>query len=237
MKITVWKCDHTGKLFEDHSKYKAHLRKLARERQQRRKLEVVVSEADAWWAAAYEREMSIEDFKNFIIENQDRFWQDAARSEGFSWNQVGKIHRGVVCPVPKLLEFTKFDLHWSDSVGNTHSCPHNGVTNWAAKDASLPTGYPGWRGAVEWIVEFPEQWRSVYLGSDLFRGRRGRCHTGTGGGRGGGYSVKHGCYTQRYGYDFSVYAADWTGMARGESKRQFAEVLEGSRNSTSIFVP
>ena len=237
MKITVWKCDHTGKLFEDHSKYKAHLRKLARERQQRRKLEVVVSEADAWWAEAYQREMSIEDFKNFIIENQSRFWQEAARSEGYKWTQVGKTHRAVVCPVPKLLEFTKFDLRWSDSVSNTHSCPHNGAMNWASEDASLPTGYPGWRGAVEWIVEFPEEWRSVYLGGDLFQGRRARCHTGTGGGGSTGYSKKHGCYTQRYGYEFRVYAADWPGMARGESKRQFVEVLEGRRNSTTIFVP
>lgn len=234
--IKAYRCDHTGKLFEDHSKYKAHLRKLARERQQRRKLEIVVSETDAWWAAAYEREMSIEDFKNFIIENQDRFWQDAACSEGFNWNRVGKTHRGVVCPVPRLLEFAKFDLFWSDSVSNTHSCPHNGVTNWGCKN-DKPAGYPGWRGRVEWIVEFPEEWCGVYLGGDLFRGRRSRCHTGGGGGGSSGHSKQYNCHTQQYGYEFRLYAADWTGMARGESKRQFAEVLEGSRNSTSIFVP
>ena len=236
MKITVWKCDHTGKLFEDHSKYKRHLRKLARERQQRRKMEIVVSEADAWWAAAYEREMSISEFKNFIIENQSRFWQEAARAEGYNWNRVGKSSRGVVCPVPRLLEFAKFDLVWSDSVSNTHSCPHNGVMNWGCKD-DKPTGYPGWRGRVEWIVEFPEEWSGVYLGGDLFRGQRTRCHTGTGGGGSSGHNKQYNCHTQQYGYDFRVYAADWTGMARGESKRQFAEVLEGRRNSTSIFVP
>ena len=236
MKITVWKCDHTGKLFEDHDKYKRHLRKLARERQQRRKLEIVVSEADAWWAAAYEREMSISEFKNFIIENQSRFWQEAARAQGYNWSKVGKTYQGTVCPVPRLLEFAKFDLVWSDSVSNTHSCPHNGVMNWGCK-ADKPVGYPGWRGRVEWIVEFPEEWRGVYLGGDLFRGQRTRCHTGTGGGGSSGHSKQYNCYTQQYGYEFKLYAADWPGMARGESKRQFAEVLEGSRNSTSIFVP
>lgn len=237
MKITVWKCDHTGKLFEDHDKYKQHLRKLVRERQQRRKLEIVQSEADAWWAAAYEREMSISEFKNFIIENQNRFWQEAAQAKRYDWAKVGKIYKGTVCPVPKLLEFSRFDLTWSDSVSNTHSCPHNGVMNWSAsKNQSLPVGYPGWRGRVEWIVEFPEQWRGSYLGGDLFSGRRVRCHTGTGGG-GVGVRGRHDCYTQQFGYEFRLYAADWQGLARFESKRQFAEVLEGRRNSTTIFVP
>ena len=227
-KITVWKCDQTGKLFEDHSKYKSHLRKLARERQQRRKLEMVASEADAWWAEAYQREMSIEDFKNFVIENQSRFWQEAARSNSHNWSYVGKTRRGVVCPVPKLLEFTGFDLRWSDSVSNSHSCPHNGVMNWwGSRDASLPIGYPGWYGEVSWIIEFPELWNGFYLGGDLFSGRRSRCHTGSGGGGGGGLHKKYGCYTQSFNYQLKLYAADWPGMLRVDEMDRIARRLKG----------
>ena len=63
--ITVWKCDQTGKLFEDKAKYQSHLRKLARERNTKRKLTVIEAEADAWWQAAYNKEMTIDQWRQF----------------------------------------------------------------------------------------------------------------------------------------------------------------------------
>lgn len=227
-KVVVWRCDQTGKLFEDHSKYKNHLRRLARERQQRRKLEIVAAEADAWWAVAYEREMSIGEFKTFIIENQSRFWQEAACADTYGWDNVGRTRRGIVCPVPQLLEFTVFDLRWSDMVGNTHSCPHNGVTNWWSRDnPDLPRGYPGWTGRVEWLVGFPEEWSGVYIGGDLFKGHRSRCYSGGGGGGGGSFHHVHNKYAQRFSYEFKLYAADWPGMARVKEMDQIARRLKG----------
>lgn len=237
--VLVWKCDETGKLFEDKVKYQSHLRKLARERNEKRKLTVKEAEADAWWAKAYEREMTIDQWRQFVIDNQSRFWAEAAKGDPHDWSMVGKSHSrrkdGVICPIPELLEFTAFNVRWSPTVSNSHSCPHNGVQNWGGKD-DKPKSYPGWTGRVDWIVRWPKEWDGWYLGGDLFSGGtfrsgRQRAHTGTGGGGGMRWSEKYQCYVQSFGYDFRMYAADWPGMARVVGQAQFAEVLKGIRES------
>jgi hypothetical protein len=238
-KITVWKCDQTGKLFEDQSKYKSHLRKLARERNTKRKLMIAESVADQKWNELYECEQSIEQWKLMVLGNQDMFWAEAAKADPYDWRNVGKARKGVTMPVPRLLEFTTFSLRWNPQVSNSHSCPFNGVTNWGGKGkladgSDAPQGYPGWHGRVDWIVAWPKEWDGVYLGSDLFSGGtfrtgRQRAHTGSGGGGGMRYSEKHGCWVQSFGYDFSIFAADWPGLTRYRAKEQFMEVLAGTR--------
>jgi len=244
--ILVWKCDETGKLFEDKVKYQSHLRKLARERNTKRKLMVKEAEADAWWAQAYEREMTIDEWRQFVIDNQSRFWAEAAKTDPFDWKYVGKTHsRGknaVHCPVPELLEFTTFDVRWNPTVSNSHSRPHNGVTCWSSQEAKdgRPRSYPGWSGRVEWIVRWPKEWDGIYLGSDLFRDSFGtsrvRAYSGTGGGGGMRYSEKYKCHVQSFGYDFRMFAADWPGMARVVGHEQLAQVLAGKRNSVDYVL-
>lgn len=240
--ITVWKCDQTGKLFEDQTKYKSHLRKLARERATKRKLTVMEAVADQKWNELYECEQSIEQWRDMVIANQDMFWAEAAKGDPYDWRNVGKTHsrgkNGVVCPIPRLLEFTEFSVRWSPEVSNSHSAPHNGVTCWSSREAEdgRPRSYPGWRGRVEWIVAWPKEWDGWYLGGDLFSGGtfrtgRQRAHTGTGGGGGMRYSEKHGCHVMSFGYDFRMYAADWPGLARYEGMNQLDEVLRGQRKA------
>lgn len=230
--ILVWKSDEDGKIFEDKKKYQAHLRKLATHRRAQRKLQIEESLADAAWAELYEREQSIEQWAQMVIDNQHLFWAEAARGDRHDWDQVGKLKRkGVVMPAPRLLEITKFKMSWNDSVSNTHSCPHNGEQNWGCKEGK-PMGYPGWHGNIEWMYSWEEEFKGIYIGSDVFSkgtfntGRQ-RAHTGTGGFRGEGYSEKHGCFTMSSGYDFRIYAADWPGMARYYEKRRLWKHLGG----------
>ncbi len=245
--ILVWKCDQTGKLFEDQTKYKSHLRKLARERATKRKLTVMEAVADQKWNELYECEQTIEQWRDMVIANQDMFWAEAAKSDPYDWKQVGKTHSrkkdSVVCPIPRLLEFTEFSVRWNPKVSNSHSCPHNGVQCWSSREAEdgRPQSYPGWSGRAEWIVAWPKEWDGVYLGGDLFKGLFGhggrqRAHTGTGGGGGMRWSEKHQCHVQSFGYDFKLFAADWPGMARVEGMKQFNEVLKGQRNSVDFVV-
>jgi hypothetical protein len=238
--ILVWKCDQTGKLFEDKNKYKGHLSKLARERNTKRKLTVMEAVADQKWKELYECEQTIEQWRDMVIANQDMFWAEAAKGDPYDWKNVGKTHGrkkdAVVCPIPELLEFTEFNVRWNPKVSNSHSCPHNGVQNWGNRDTNAPTSYPGWSGRIEWIVRWPKEWDGVYLGGDLFakgtfRSGRQRAHTGTGGGGGMRYSEKHKCHVQSFGYDFKLFAADWPGLARYIVKQQFVEVLQGQRES------
>ena len=247
-KITVWKCDQTGKLFEDKTKYSSHLRKLARERATKRKLQAEASVVDAWWAQAYEREMTIREFPQWVMDNQDHFWSEAARNRSWDWERVGRTHsrrRGAVpCPIPRIVEFVKFDVSWCASVSNSHDCPHNGVMNWGGREkmpdgSPAPRGYPGWSGRVEWLVTWPEEWDGVYLGGDLFGScgnNRRRAYTGTGGGGGMRYNHKHQCHVQNFGYDFRMFAADWPGMARRLSKEQMVDVLAGRRDHMDIYL-
>jgi hypothetical protein len=245
--ITVWKCDQTGKLFEDQTKYTSHLRRLARERATKRKLTIVEAVANQKWSALYQREQTIDEWKQMVIDNQDMFWSEAALHDSQDWQNVGRLcgqkKSGVVCPVPRLLEFERFNVRWNPEVSNSHSCPHNGVQCWSSYEAKdgRPTSYPGWNGRAEWIVEWPKEWDGLYLGGDLFSGGtfrtgRQRANSGTGGGGGMRYSEKHGCHVQSFGYDLRLYAADWPGMARAEGMQQFSEVLQGQRGKVDYAV-
>ena len=237
--ITAYKSEADGKIFEDKSKYQAHLRKLARHRLAQRRLQVAESEKDAVWAELYQREQSIDDWMQMVIDNQHLFWAEAAAGNPQDWNCVGKKwgrgKNAVVVPVPKVLKITH-SMRWSDSVSNSHSCPHDGMTNWGGrekmKDGSpAPSGYPGWTGRVEWIVAWPQELEHMYLGSELFsrgtfRTGRQRAHTGTGSGGGGHMSKEFNTWVQRPAYDFRIYASDWPGLTRYHEKRIMWDALQ-----------
>ena len=229
--ITAYKSDADGKIFEDKRKYQNHLRTLARHRLSQRKLQIAEAAKDALWAELYEREQSIDDWMQMVVDTQHLFWAEAAQGDWNDWERVGKkIGRGknaIVMPVPKLLKI-KHSLRWNDMVSNSHSCPHNGVTCWSSHEAKdgRPRGYPGWTGHIEWLVEWPKELEGMYLGSDLFsrgtfRTGRQRAHTGTGGGGGGHMNKEFNTWVQRPQYDFRLFAADWPGLYRYEMRKQW----------------
>ena len=239
--ITAYKSDADGKIFEDKAKYTAHIRRLARHRLEQKKLQIAESVKDAAWAELYEREQSIDDWMQMVVDNQHLFWAEAAAGDPYDWDGVGKkVGRGKNAgnlPMPRVLKITH-QLRWNDSVSNSHDCPVGGVTNWSPSwntDKTVPTGYPGWQGRIEWLVEWPEEFDYVYLGSDLFsRGSFGtgrqRAHIGTGGGAGGHFNKEFNTYCQRPRYDFRIFADDWPGMARYYQKRKMWGIL----SSTSV---
>jgi hypothetical protein len=163
--ITAYKSDADGKIFEDKKKYQAHLRRLARHRLAQRQLMIAQEAKDAAWATLYEREQSIDDWMQMVIDNQHLFWAEAAAGDPYDWKIVGtKISRAknaMVVPAPRVLKITH-DLRWSDSVSNSHSCPVGGVTCWSSHEAKdgRPRGYPGWQGRIEWLVEWPKEFDS-----------------------------------------------------------------------------
>jgi hypothetical protein len=237
--ITAYKSEADGKIFEDKTKYQAHLRKLARHRLEQRKLQIAEAEKDAIWAELYEREQSLEQWAQMVIDNQHLFWAEAAKGEPADWSRVGKkIGRGknaIVMPCPKLL---KLDLRmtWDNCVSNSHSCPHDGKTNWGGYETKngVPTGYPGWQGSVSWIAAWPKELDGMYLASDLFsrgtfRTGRQRANTGSGGGGGGQFNKEFNTWVHRPGYEFRIYASDWPGMARYYEKRRMWDTISDGR--------
>ena len=216
MQIIAWKCDHTGKLFEDKEKYQKHLRKLAAERRQKEKQAALLKDREVWWRTAQNEYRSINEFPQWVIDNQDRFWAEAVKS----WSRYGN-KKAKSMPLPEILEFHHWNVRWSDHVSNSHSCPHTGVTNWWGRGFEqgrhLPTGYPGWTGRAGWTVRCHKGHEYEYPGADLFyNSKLIRVHTGTGGGGGHVYDKKYGCNVQRFEYSISIFADDWPGLAKHE---------------------
>lgn len=236
--VLVWKSDVDGKLFEDKEKYQKHLRKLATQRNLETKILVAKQNKVQFWADNFwNRVKSLEQLKHALLIHAEQLGLNGLDNYWFAGRR--KSPTGP----PIIKQFEEFSLRYSDSVSNTHNCPHNGVTNWnqshnRQKGLNLPEGYPGFRGRVSYHVEWYTEWSSSYPGgSDLFVGTR--IHTGTGGG--GNYKSydpkdKKGKGLQSFGYDVTIFFDDWPGLKAGyDEARVWSNLKNDSRDIIRIM--
>ncbi len=213
-KIIAYKSPHTGELFEHKKDYDRHLRRIYRDNAWERKMQTMIDEREARWAAFRETISDISQLPQAIIDNQDLFWETAAKqTTDFDICKRAGIY-------PKLVKFTEFALTYSDSVSNSHSCPKDGVTNWGGYVKDAPRGYPGWHGRISWIVEWPNKYHGHYPGGQLFKGSG--IHTGT-----GGYGGKPGEDLMAHGYGAELFLSDWKGL----EKSLFIQALKERRHA------
>lgn len=214
--IQAYKCDTTGKLFEDKAKYVKHIRKIAAQRSWEKRIERANRTEQQWWEDNFWNKVrSLDQLKAAILHHRDVF---AARGvKEYSCGRSSKLK-----PTP-LVEFTTFRLAYSPRVSNSHSCPHNGVTNWGGKEGR-PTHYAGWTGRFDYIVQSHKGQLSSYPGSsEMWKGTR--MHSGTGGG--GGYRDQDKNFLQSFGFDFRLFAADWPAMALEYQRAHVMMALKG----------
>ena len=221
--LLVWKSDTDGKLFEDKTKYQKHLRKLAGQRLQVRKIA----------ATKVDRELfidkigqvgSITELEQFIKDNWKWFFANGV--ERNVWRSQGKAHG-----MHEHVEVSFGQVRWSNSVSNSHRCPRNGVTCWSSADAKdgRPRGYPGWTAQIKIQVRTPQSRykKEIYaedgFGSDYFSSTP--INTGSGGGGG----KKDGVVS--YSYSVELFAADFPMMTLARAHDQFEEVLSGTRST------
>jgi len=174
MKVQAWKTPD-GKLFEDEITYLKHVKKCEEKNAAKQKLLEMEQRRKDIISALGECK-SLSEIENFIYKN----W------EWFSLN---------ACSLPKkrkseLVQITFTRMSWKNHQSNSHSCPVGGVINWGS-DPSKPTGYPGWRGHLSFILT-----GTSGFGPDYFRGTP--INTGGGGGDSGQYS-----------YEVILFAADF----------------------------
>jgi hypothetical protein len=225
-KITVWKCDTTGKLFEDYRKYRNHLRREARARVAQRKLQIETDALEEFFLNLQNSVETFDELVDAIFKNEMALWAAVKRDSSWNgdWNLIGKrTRKGVVFPMPKLREVIFEDMRYSTQISNSHDCPKGGVTS-NSRDPSVPRGYPGWGGRVTLIIDWPEEWSGWYLGSKLFEPRLFCIHTGTGGGGSNAHNLKN---TQKFSWDVRVFEADWPAMARRREKEIMWTTLGG----------
>ena len=216
--IIAWKCDKTGKIFEDKSKYQKHIRKLAAKARIQKKIDAENAANDAWWSEFRSVERSVEDLMLAIVEHQDKFWVEAKNTDPWRWEDVGKkVRKGIRMPMPKVT-YINLDVKEKNKVSNTHYCPKNGVTNWYCKK-DLPDGYPGFYGQVSWYIEWPQEFSGWYPGGDLFEGRNACIYTGSG----GGGSMRDG--RQSFSHEVHIFFDDWPGLKAFYEKKKMMEIL------------
>lgn len=187
--VTAFSCPWTGKIFGKKTDYVSHLRVLRTNRMHRRIREKANIEKleDLW------NQPSFDHIVNWINRNPEFIFENGLRA-----GRRGKNFDGLSDTY--WLRITYLSLDRSDMVSNSHSCPHDGVTNWGSRDvfndgSAKPRGYPGWAGRIEW-----ETSHDIGFGIDPMRSLR--IHTGTGGSASG----------NRFGYEVKFFASDWPGL-------------------------
>lgn len=224
MIITAYKSTHDGKLFEDKAKYVKHLRKIAAERRYDRKIQKINQDRTEFLR------------KNFWegVKSPDQLVQALkVHAEWIGLNGLAneRFYTKKRPPGPPLFKSCNLSLHYSDQVSNTHSCPHNGVTNWnqahnRRQGLNLPEGYPGLRGRLDYKVEWYSAWEGWYPGgSDMWKDTR--VHTGTGGG--GGFKAYETDKTkglQSFGYDVTLFFDDWPGLKQAFDQARMWLILQ-----------
>lgn len=201
---TGFKCPWTGKIFSTKKSYVAHLRVLREDRIHRairarirnKVFESLINQP------SFEKIIEwIETHPEFVFDGVVRDGRDGwGKSKGHLRNQF-------------WVKITYLDVHWSDTVNNSHSCPRGEVTNFDGRKimpdgSSAPRGYPGWSGRIEFQLS-----HDLGFGSDIMKSLG--INTGSGGSSG----------NHRYGYDVKLFASDWPGLA----KNSVFEIIKGNK--------
>jgi hypothetical protein len=190
-KVQAWQCKHTGELFpiEKEKEYKRHTNRAYRSISAQKKEARERAEFQEWVDTEKAKCKTPGQVAEFLRINFDRL-------NTYSYHRAGKK------PVVASITITG---DYRNSVSNSHSCPHNGVTNWGSK-ADKPKGYPGIYGRINVEVSNGNNYTGFL--SDYFTPVR--VFTGSGGG--GNYEV-------------TLWLDDWPGLKETVEK-QIAEYNE-----------
>lgn len=188
MKITAYKCPDTGKIFEYESYYRKHrfeyIAKRRANNKRIRKLDSLTDEIDnlrqtaktsaeiiTWLYSNGSILSSYHRYKHNINNNEDS-------NDAFEFTKIS-------------LTLKKFD----EVCSNSHCSPlTGGKTNWG-RISSLPMGYPGWKGRLEYHN----------TGNIHYYTRHALDDIGIFCGSGSGYSKYYGC-------EITIFAVDWPGL-------------------------
>jgi len=196
MIVQVYKCPHTGQLFEMDKKkeYDAHLARYNRGQKRIAHAAHIVNTFQSWLAEEKKKIVSIDMIAPWIIENTECIVTMYNKKHGkskSSWERQFKEGTPF-----RSLEIT--NTRYDKSVSNSHSCPRGGTTNWGGMKKDEPRGYPGWTGRIS--GSFGDDYKSLGDWSALFK--LVDIHTGTGGG------------SQNFSYGVEIFLSDWPELAQ-----------------------
>jgi hypothetical protein len=197
MKIEVYKCRFTGTLFElgQKKEYIKHLKELRKNMKADREYQRIRNTFDKWLAEEKEKIVHVDMIAPWLLKNQQYLMKSCNAMDCHAWLSDNFF--------PATDEFTKIEMtaRYSPSVSNTHSCPHNGVTNWGGRVKGAPTGYPGFKINVSGTLKRAKKHMSAYPYSAIFK--LVRIHATAGGGG-----------NENWSYCGEIFLADWPGLGQ-----------------------
>ena len=176
--ITAWECPKTKLLFKSKTKYKKHLRGLARNSLDKKARQKIIDSRLEIFKTMRETCKNAEEIEQFVKDNVKVFWAHGLHQSAFHKND--EIPEDLVCHSYKITATHR------DSVSNSHHCPMSGgVTNWGGAKKDAPRGYPGFQGRVE----FKFSHDTPSFSSDMWENTGLETGSGGGGSKGGGYEI------------------------------------------------
>jgi len=213
--ITVWKCNHTKKLFEHKSKYIQHLKALAVKRRRQQYYNSFINSIND--AINGEQECAnAQELCEYVISHSKEYMASCLlNGDGFrigtEFNKA--LREGWKIEWPVFTGMKIYRSHWNNHVSNSHSAPRGKKTNWGIYDKEIPTGYPGWGGNFRiWhdadariVIHDPKKKKPILVKIPSFSdvSHLSGINTGSGGGR------PDGSY-----YDVKLFAEDFPGMQK-----------------------
>lgn len=216
MKVLVYKCRFTGKLFEEKNrkKYIAHLKKLRATMAEQRRIEYTKKTFKQWLVNEKKKIHRPEDIPEWFMKNQ-RTIMDAMNA-GFG---DGVLNRYEFYSTDKFIKLSFSNLCYNRLASNSHVRPDNGVGNWCGQDKTKPTGYKGWTGRVDGVLTRLPKHSSSYP----YAGALNAIGIKTGAGGGG---------NSNWGYGVTIFVDDWPGLqvtADEIEQKEIIEILKGER--------
>lgn len=196
MKIVVYKCPFTGKLFEQKDKaiYAKHLSELREKQRQDREYDRLRSTWCNWLAEERANIHYVEEIPAWFLKNQRKI-MDAVNALKFSsgFDRCSKFVKD-----DKFVNLEWERCQFTTKASNTHVCPDDGITNWGS-EKDKPAGYTGWVGYLKGSLVRPNRHNYSYPYSEALN------IVGIKTGTGGGGNIN-------FGYGFTIFLRDWPGL-------------------------
>lgn len=150
MRVEMYKCRFTGQLFElkDKKEYIKHLKEVRKQLKDAREEKRIRDTFDQWLKKEKETITHIDMIVPWILKNQ-RFLIKSYSALKYS----GPWSHEKMYPVSDEFVDLTLTASYDPLVSNSHSCPHNGVTNWGGMNKGAPRGYPWLERYYSWKTE------------------------------------------------------------------------------------
>lgn len=174
MKISAWKSEETGEIFEFEKDYRSHMRFQNRLKREQEAIDKKIQECKDWLAAEKAKIHDVSEIIPWIMREQKTlmYWTNEMKMHSF--NDKFYLDSDVIT---KLMIG---DARYDGNLSNGHCCPEGGVQNWCNQDKTLPSGYPGYKFELRDTLSRKRD-KSNYPTSGLFKLIRIHCFAGGGG--------------------------------------------------------